>query len=411
MGELIDLMAHLHARAARHGESQRKRDRAGRYAPDCSVEEDLEKLKRVAQHAQKTQFRKDGTPKFKDPWDVTQRGWIEAADALEPELGWLGRPNGIVAQLRRETGKNWGWSIWLLRTFSTESIERFALSLTRRAERDADISDAFRSMLLVTAQLGRAPSGKPEYDSAYNIIRADAAAGDRLAYSEEQLLDSERVLALCETWSGARALIGAEPLGPKETARRGTPIEHAGLYFYCRKGVLPQRAWLSDLAAKEKFSVDYRLFKAGWPQRVELIRETIIGFGLPEPPPYGTRPSADWKPLPVPIEIELIKRGTRDVSPEQATQSGVDFLRWVAEQNAALTSNGRRLLKITDRTYRTFCTGNRDAVCLEAMKRRHGPLKPFLTELASEHGIELSAEARGPRRIVELRPVQADGDS
>ena len=138
-------------------------------------------LKRVAVHAQETQTNANGELRFKEPWLVTQRAWSEAADSLAPELGWIGRPNGIVKQLRADTGKPWSWQMWLRRAFSVENPEKFAMSLTRREAREATIGDAFRSMLLVTAELGHVPSGQPEYDTAYHSIRARAAAAGRLA--------------------------------------------------------------------------------------------------------------------------------------------------------------------------------------------------------------------------------------
>lgn len=404
MGELVDITEHLNARAARVAKQRRKRDAQGRYEAECDVGEMLEKLRRVAEHAQRTQPSRKRKRRFTHPWDVTERAWEQAANDLEPELGWLGKPNGIVRQLRRVTGKQWSWEVWLYRAFHIDDPDKFEESLTRRPERETDQGDALRSMLLITAKLGEAPAGKPDYDRAYRMLLEEAAVSGRLAYAREQLLDSERVLIICGSWDNARALISAPPLGPSDTVRRASPIAELGAYYYARKGVLPLSTWLRAFAREEDFAFENAAIRS-WSKSIGPIRERIAELvaerGWPEPPPYGTKPSPDWVPLE--YEFEGRRRARRTNTRDDAKRSLVAYTNWLNARNNALPAKRRRLT-VSNRSYREFSTGNRDVLSLNTIIDNFGPLKPLLVEACRENKMPLPPDLRSRRgRVVQLR--------
>ena len=357
----------------------------------------------TSEHAQRTQRSRKRKRRFTNPWDVTERAWEQAANDLEPELGWLGKPNGIVRQLRRATGKQWSWEVWLYRAFHIDDADKFEESLTRRPERETDQGDALRSMLLITAKLGEGPSGKPDYDRAYRTLLEEAAATGRLAYAREQLLDSERVLILCGNWDNARALIGAPPLDPSDTVRRASPITELGACYYARKGVLPLSSWLRTFAREEDFAFENAAIRT-WSKSVEPIKQRIAELvaerGWPEPPPYGTKPPPDWVPLE--YEFEGRRRARRTNSREDAKRSLVAYVNWLSARNSSLPERRRRLT-VSNRSYREFSTGNRDVVSLNTIIDNFGPLKPLLTEACSETKTPLPPDLRGRRaKVVQL---------
>jgi hypothetical protein len=399
MAEVIDLTQHLRKRAERVASRRAKRNACGRFEAARSATQLLEILKLIAEHAARTQRDKQGKLRFKHPWDVTQRAWQQAANELEPELGWIPKPNGIAEQLRRQTGRQWSWGMWLRRAFHIGDDEKFAESLTRRPERDSTLGDALRSMFFVTAKLGHAPVSKPDYDAGRRAILEEAAETDRLAYALEQVLDSEQVLALCGTWNAARALMGAPPLAPGDTNRRGVPLEDAGAYFYATKGFLPTSKQLHAFAKEEGFALDRRSYpRTSWAEGLNAIRKRIAERGLPAPAPYRAPAPSNWEPLP--YEIELVPRSLGKADRENALKSAVAYLDWLAERNAALAPGSRRIT-VSDRTYREFSTGNTQVLSLNGLKQAVGPLKPFLIEAASETRIALPAELRP--KIVQMR--------
>jgi predicted transcriptional regulator len=195
----------------------------------------------------------------------------------------------------------------------------------------------------------------------------------------------------CEgSWERALELAG---LQPPSAADAGPPVAliDALLRFYEAEGYLPGYVELAEAARRQGMSLE-RPEGRRWPDLVEEAQREAIRRGLPQPPPYGTRPARGGKDA----------RSRRCEGPAtKGIYTRVQVLERVREFDAGLPA----ATSATDKQWRDFQRGRAGVPSLNVL-RRHGGLRELLREASRPEWRERAEEE--DRRAIR-RPVWLGG--
>lgn len=143
-------------------------------------------------------------------------------------------------------------------------------------------------------------------------------------------------------------------------------IIEALLRFYEAEGYLPSEVELAEATRGQGLTLE-RAAGRGWPDLVEEAKQEASRRGLPNPPPYGTRPAAGRE--------DAQSRAGGEGPATKGFYTRAQVLERVREFDAELPA----ATSATDKQWREFQRGRAGVPSLNVV-RRHGGLRELLRE-------------------------------
>jgi hypothetical protein len=293
-----------------------------------------------------------------DPLRIRQAVWNAARELVEPEYGRIPRANEVTRQLRKATQRKLPWSFWVQTAFADNDIDKVIAHLLAEPPRPPlTPGDITLAMLTIARRLGRSDFSAAEYDAERRAVFAQARVQERGEHPVRTALpSSEQIITACGSWEAGRALAGFPPRVAAGTRTALAPAQ-AIVVFYARQGYLPQHNELITYMGNEGIAL--AKITESWTVLIDRATAEIAALPqLPAPPPYGARePEGDW--MPIDLEIELPRKGTREYPLLVRVPAAREFRHWCAEKQ----------LKPTNRRYREWHTTHADRPSLNALIR------------------------------------------
>jgi Winged helix-turn-helix DNA-binding len=343
--------------------SEGSRDAGGRFA---TVRDRLV-LFEIVQEVALVAARLDPDP-YKEPTTVAQSAWNSARHSLRSRYGHIPQANEVCRQLPDRHGRPWPWRDLLELVFDEQRDAKKTWE-ERLSELDRPISHehVYFALNFVRRQLGpdAALRFPHQYEEARTRLLEDAHELDSTQEALRQRLPTRGQIetACAGSWERALELAGLQSSGGE--AEKGTPIPviEAVLGFYEEHGYLPTRLELVETARREGVLLE-RTGDEPWFTFIERAQQLARERGLPEPPPYGTKPAGP--------DAEN-ERG--ETVGTKGFYSRVQVLERVREFAATLPP----ATSATDKRWREFQRDRAGVPSLNVI-RRHGGLRELLRE-------------------------------
>ena len=332
--------------------------------------------------------RRDADP-YKHPATVAQSAWNSARHSLAPRYGHIPQANEVCRQLSDRHGAPWPWRDLLELVFDEERDAKKTWE-ERLSEPDRPVSHehVYFALNFVRRQLG--PDAALRFPHQYEEARARMLEhalelGSTREALRRRLPTRGQIETACAgSWERALEIAGLLPAGEAEKAAP-TPVVEAVLGFYKERGYLPTRLELVDKARREEVRLE-RTGDEPWFTFIEQAQQAARARGLPEPPPYGTRPA----------NRDAENEGHETVR-TKGFYSRVQVLERVREFEATLPP----ATSATDKRWREFQRDRPGVPSLNVI-RRHGGLRELLRE-ASRPDWRSRAEAHDEQAVTAPR--------
>jgi len=342
---------------------ERARDEDGRYATVRNRLVLFEIIREVALVA----ARRDPDP-FKNPTTVAQSSWNSARRTLTSRYGHIPQANEVCRQLCDRDGTPWPWRDLLELVFDKRRDPKKTWE-ERLSEPDRLISEehVYFALNFVLRQLG--PGAQLRFAHQYEeareqLLQQAKTIGTSVDALKGRLPTRGQIETACGgSWERALGLARLQPQSGVDDRGEPTPIVEAVLRFYEDEGYLPTQIELVDAPRREGILLEQAAGEP-WFAAVGEAQRKASELGLPEPPPYGTRPSA--------ANVGS-RRSERPGTKGFYTRMHV--LERVREFEAALPA----ATSATDKRWREFQRARAGVPSLNVI-RRHGGLRELLPE-------------------------------
>lgn len=353
----MELVARPHGKT-----SEGNRSANGRFA----TVRDRFVLFEIVQEVALVAARRDPDP-YKEPATVAQSAWNSARHSLAPRYGHIPQANEVCRQLPDRHGAPWPWRDLLELVFDEQRDAKKTWE-ERLSEPDRLISHehVYFALNFVRRQLGPETALRfpHQYEEARARLLEEAQALDSTREALRRRLPTRGQIetACAGSWERALELAGLMPGGEAEMGAP-TPVVEALLDFFEERGYLPTRLELVERARREGVLLD-RTGEEPWFTFIEQAQQAARARGLPEPPPYGTRPA----------DRDAENEG-HDTVRTKGFYSRVQVLERVREFEETLPP----ATSATDKRWREFQRDRAGVPSLNVI-RRHGGLRKLLRE-------------------------------